>query len=114
MPVRRDVYEYGQGNADREGGDLNVARGINEVFWFCAPCVGICIPITIFLVKKVTLNRSDDAVKKAEAKAWVESKKAKRAKKRKGSEETVVDSGASTIVSGEEKKRDGRRIGKEQ
>ncbi|OWZ71858.1 hypothetical protein AYX14_02739 [Cryptococcus neoformans] len=89
------------------------SRGINEVFWFCAPCVGICIPITIFLVKKVTLNRSDDAVKKAEAKAWVESKKAKRAKKRKGSEETVVDSGASTIIAKEEKKRDGR-IGKEQ
>lgn len=53
-------------------------------------------------------------MKKAEAKAWVESKKAKRAKKRKGSEETVVDSGASTIIPGEEKKRDGRRIGKEQ
>lgn len=75
--------------------------------------MGICIPITIFLVKKVTLNRSDDAVKKAEAKAWVESKKAKRAKKRKGSEETVVNSGASTIIAKEEKKRDGR-IGKEQ
>lgn len=89
------------------------SRGINEVFWFCAPCVGICIPITIFLVKKVTLNRSDDAVRKAEAKAWVESKKAKRAKKRKGSEETVVNSGASTIIAKEEKKRDGR-IGKEQ
>lgn len=94
--------------------DVNVARGINEVFWFCAPCVGICVPITIFLVKKVTLNRSDDAAKKAEAKAWVESKKAKRAKKRKGSEETVVDSGTSMVTTGEEEEtRDGRK-GKEQ
>lgn len=89
---------------------MNIARGINEVFWFCAPCVGICVPITMFLVKKVTLNRSDDAAKKAEAKAWVESKKAKRAKKRKGSEETVVDGGASVITTGEEKTRnDGRK-----
>lgn len=72
------------------------------------------MPITMFLVKKVTLNRSDDAAKKAEAKAWVESKKAKRAKKQKGSEETVVDSGASMVTTGEEEEtRDGRK-GREQ
>jgi len=33
-------------------------------------------------VKKVSLKRSDDADKKAEAKAWVEEKKLKRAEKK--------------------------------
>jgi hypothetical protein len=37
--------------------------------------------LTIFGVKKVSLKRSDDAVKKEEAKAWVEEKKRKRAEK---------------------------------
>ena len=36
------------------------------------------------MVKKVPLKRSDDADKKAEAKAWVEEKKLKKAEKRHG------------------------------
>ncbi|WVO13016.1 hypothetical protein L204_100625 [Cryptococcus depauperatus] len=68
------------------------SRGIREVFWFCAPCIGICVPITLFLVKKVSLRRDDDALKKAEAKAWLESKKIKeREKKCKSSEETTAE-----------------------
>lgn len=37
--------------------------------------------LTIFFVKKVPLKRADDADKKAEAKAWVEEKKRKKANK---------------------------------
>lgn len=40
--------------------------------------------LTIFLVKKVSLKRADDADKKAEAKAWVEEKKLKKAEKKSG------------------------------
>ena len=48
------------------------------------PLIGISVFLTIFLVKKVSLKRSDDADKKAEAKAWVEEKKLKRAEKKHG------------------------------
>lgn len=41
------------------------------------PCAGISFFITLFFVKRIPLKRDDDAAKKAEAKAWVESKKAK-------------------------------------
>jgi len=41
------------------------------------PCTGISFFITLFFVKRVPLKREDDAAKKAEAKAWVESKKSK-------------------------------------
>lgn len=46
------------------------------------PLIGISVFLTVFLVKKVSLKRSDDADKKAEAKAWVEEKKVKRAEKK--------------------------------
>jgi len=48
------------------------------------PLIGISVFLTIFLVKKVSLKRSDDADKKAEAKAWVEEKKLKKAEKKHG------------------------------
>ncbi|ODO07242.1 tetracycline efflux protein [Cryptococcus wingfieldii CBS 7118] len=74
------------------------AQGIREVFWFCTPCIGICVPVTAFLVKKISLKREDDAVKKAESKAWVESKKAKKKARsnRLGSEDTAVASERET------------------
>ncbi|WWD17805.1 hypothetical protein CI109_102247 [Kwoniella shandongensis] len=61
------------------------AKGINAVFWYCTPCIGICVPITILLIKKIELKREDDAAKRAEAKAWVESKKAKKLAKKANS-----------------------------
>ena len=42
------------------------------------PCAVICLFLTVFFVKRVSLKRDDDAIKKAEAKAWVDSKKEKR------------------------------------
>ncbi|OCF31076.1 tetracycline efflux protein [Kwoniella heveanensis BCC8398] len=55
------------------------AKGINGVFYFCTPVIGISVFITVFFVKRTKLKKSaDEAAKKAEAKAWVESKKAKR------------------------------------
>ncbi|WVQ97393.1 hypothetical protein IAU59_004505 [Kwoniella sp. CBS 9459] len=55
------------------------AKGINGVFYFCTPVIGISVLITVFFVKRTKLRKSaDEAVKKAEAKAWVESKKEKR------------------------------------
>jgi len=62
----------------------NTAKGINACFWFMIPLIGISVFLTIFLVKKVSLKRSDDADKKAEAKAWVEEKKLKKAEKKHG------------------------------
>jgi hypothetical protein len=59
-----------------------VAKGINACFYFLIPLIGISVFLTIFMVKKVSLKRSDDADKKAEAKAWVEEKKLKRAEKK--------------------------------
>ena len=50
------------------------------------PCVAIAFIITVLFVKKTTLKRDDDAVKKAEAKAWVESKKAKHHKDKRPDE----------------------------
>ena len=42
------------------------------------PCAVIALLLTVFFVKRVSLKRDDDAVKKAEAKAWVDSKKEKK------------------------------------
>lgn len=56
---------------------IGVAREIQACFWFMVPCAGLSFLITVFLVKKISLKRDDDVVKKAEPKAWVESKKAK-------------------------------------
>lgn len=42
------------------------------------PCAVICLFLTVFFVRRVSLKRDDDASKKAEAKAWVDSKKEKR------------------------------------
>ncbi|WVQ70952.1 hypothetical protein IAR50_000477 [Cryptococcus sp. DSM 104548] len=74
------------------------ARGIREVFWFSTPCIGVCVPVTALLVKKVSLKRDDDAAKKAESKAWVDSKKAKKKarKNRLGSEDTMVAAESET------------------
>lgn len=58
-----------------------VANGLNACFYFLIPLIGISVFLTIFFVKKVPLKRADDADKKAEAKAWVEEKKRKRAVK---------------------------------
>jgi hypothetical protein len=44
------------------------------------PCAGISLILTVFFIKKISLKRDDDAAKKAEAKAWVESKKVKHRK----------------------------------
>jgi hypothetical protein len=44
--------------------------------------IGISVFLTLFGVKKVSLKRSDDADKKAEAKAWVEEKKQKKLDKK--------------------------------
>ncbi|KAK8865997.1 hypothetical protein IAR55_001148 [Kwoniella newhampshirensis] len=60
------------------------SKGINGVFYYCTPCIGICVPITILFIKKVSLNRGDDSAKKAEAKAWIESKKEKKRNKQRG------------------------------
>ncbi|WVF70528.1 hypothetical protein IAT40_005319 [Kwoniella sp. CBS 6097] len=55
------------------------AKGINGVFYLCTPVIGLSVFITIFFVKRTKLKKgADEAAKKAEAKAWVDSKKAKR------------------------------------
>jgi len=56
---------------------MDLARGIQASFWYMIPCAGLSFIITVFFIKKKSLKRDDDAQKKAEAKAWVESKKAK-------------------------------------
>ncbi|WWC66326.1 uncharacterized protein I206_100227 [Kwoniella pini CBS 10737] len=59
------------------------SKGINGVFYFTTPVIGLSCLITLFLVKNVKLKRGEDeAAKKAEAKAWVESKKAKKSAKK--------------------------------
>lgn len=60
---------------------MDIADGINACFYFFVPLIGISVFLTIFGVKKVSLKRSDDADKKAEAKIWVEERKKKRAEK---------------------------------
>ncbi|WRT64234.1 uncharacterized protein IL334_001163 [Kwoniella shivajii] len=58
-------------------------KGINGVFYFTTPVIGLSVIITLLFVKNIKLKKSEDeAVKKAEAKAWIESKKAKKAAKR--------------------------------
>ncbi|WWC99793.1 hypothetical protein V866_006700 [Kwoniella sp. B9012] len=59
------------------------SKGINGVFYFTTPVIGLSLIITLLFVKNVKLKKSEDeAAKKAEAKAWIESKKAKRAAKK--------------------------------
>ncbi|WWC58666.1 uncharacterized protein I303_101210 [Kwoniella dejecticola CBS 10117] len=59
------------------------SKGINGIFYFTTPAIGLSCLITLFLVKNVKLKRGEDeAAKKAEAKAWIESKKAKRSAKK--------------------------------
>lgn len=89
---RADVISaYGMSNLSI-GSALMSAHGIKACFWFLIPCAVICFLLTVFFIQRVSLKREDDAVKKAEAKAWVDSKKAKRAA-RKGSAENHGDHG---------------------
>jgi hypothetical protein len=67
------------------------------------PLIGISVFLTLFLVKKVSLKRIDDADKKAEAKAWVEEKKQKRAEKKNHAREPSLGGGSHT--SAEEQSR---------
>ncbi|WVQ85658.1 hypothetical protein IAT38_007824 [Cryptococcus sp. DSM 104549] len=76
------------------------SKGVNGVFWFCTPCTGICFLATLFFVKRARLSRGDDTAKKAEAKAWIESQKAKKRanrKKGKGVEEESSEAGIINI-----------------
>ncbi|WVQ85656.1 hypothetical protein IAT38_007822 [Cryptococcus sp. DSM 104549] len=86
--------------------EVNMAysKGINGVFYLCTPCIGVCFFATLFWIKKISLKREDDAEKKAEAKAWIESKKAKRAQ-RKGSQEPG-EQGEDDEVTGEKGEKD--------
>ncbi|WVR05959.1 hypothetical protein IAU60_002986 [Kwoniella sp. DSM 27419] len=55
------------------------SQGIRGVFYFTTPVIGISVFITLAFVKREKIKRgADEAAKKAEAKAWVESKRAKR------------------------------------
>jgi MFS family permease len=56
----------------------NSAHAIRSCFYFLIPCSAICLLLTVFFIKRVSLKREDDAAKKAEAKAWVDSKKSKK------------------------------------
>ncbi|WVW82409.1 hypothetical protein I302_104416 [Kwoniella bestiolae CBS 10118] len=59
------------------------SKGINGVFYFTTPVIGLSTIITLLFVKNVKLKKGEDeAAKKAEAKAWIESKKAKRSGKK--------------------------------
>ena len=58
------------------------ARAIQACFWFMIPLSGISLLLVVFFCKQVSLKRDDDAARKAEGKAWVESKKAKRRAKK--------------------------------
>ncbi|ORX36039.1 major facilitator superfamily domain-containing protein [Kockovaella imperatae] len=58
------------------------ARGIQTCFHFMIPCAGISVLLVVFFVKKVSLKRDDDAQRKAEGKAWVEARKAKKEAKK--------------------------------
>jgi hypothetical protein len=78
------------------------AKGISACFYFMCPCAGISLFLTVFFIKKISLKRDDDAVKKAEAKAWVESKKAKRRRNRNGGD---APDGASEKVAEEGRSR---------
>lgn len=60
---------------------MYTADGLNACFYFLIPLIGLSVFLTVIFVKKVPLKRADDADKKAEAKAWVEEKKRKRAVK---------------------------------
>ena len=64
------------------------------------PCTAISVIVTIFFVKRVTLKREDDTAKKAEAKAWVEEKKAKRRGKKGGPHATAGDDHEDSMPSG--------------
>jgi hypothetical protein len=81
------------------------AKGISACFYFMCPCAGISLFLTVLFIKKISLKRDDDAVKKAEAKAWVESKKAKHRKNRSGGDaaggalEEVAEEGRSRQTS---------------
>lgn len=83
--------------------EANVAaKGISACFYFMTPLIGISFFLVIFFVKKISLKRADDEKKKEEAKAWVESKKAKHdakhhhGKERKGSHPDSAHSAHST------------------
>ncbi|KAL7424758.1 hypothetical protein Q5752_000442 [Cryptotrichosporon argae] len=60
------------------------ARGVDACFWLMIPMAGISFVITILFVKKLELGQKDTEQRKAESKAWLEARKARKAG-RKGS-----------------------------
>lgn len=80
---------------------LTPARGIDNCFHFLIPLIALSAILTLVFVKRAPLKRADDAEKKAEAKAWVESKKAK--KSGRGS----VAEGADSPVEDEKRRGSG-------
>ncbi|RSH92821.1 hypothetical protein EHS25_008267 [Saitozyma podzolica] len=96
------VSALGLSSAQQSAVIAAYAKGISACFYFMCPCAGISLFLTVFFIKKISLKRDDDAVKKAEAKAWVESKKAKRRRNRNGGD---APDGASEKVAEEGRSR---------
>ncbi|EIW72421.1 hypothetical protein TREMEDRAFT_26105 [Tremella mesenterica DSM 1558] len=81
-----------------------IAKAINACFWYFIPCAGLSFFIVIFFVEQIPLKRPDDQQRKAEAKAWLEERKAKHAHKHGGTSQmdnavtTEIDNGVKSEV----------------
>ena len=64
-----------------------LARGIRACFYFMIPCTAISVLLIVFFVKRVSLRRDDDAQRKAEGKAWIAARDARRRAKKHPHEE---------------------------
>jgi hypothetical protein len=52
------------------------ARAISACFFFMTPCAGASFILTVLFARRIPLERPDDEARKAEAREWIESKKA--------------------------------------
>lgn len=82
---------------------ISPARGINAIFYFLVPQTAISTILTIFFIKKIPLNRKDDAAKKEESKQWLEARKERHRKHPKGEgegEEREERRGSEVTIAG--------------
>lgn len=56
----------------------NIARAVSACFYFMTPCAGVSCILTVLFARRIPLERPDDQARKAEAREWVQSKKAGR------------------------------------
>lgn len=78
---------------------LTTAKGINGCFYLSIPMAALSFVVTVFFVKRTSLNRGDEDQLKTEAKAWVAARKSNK----RGSDDHSTPSSDSAVTAVDDK-----------